>query len=337
MNPKIAIIPVLLLFASKANSQDPDLFFATRAASLIDPSRTGAASGTQLSFIDRTQWQRLDRPFRTQLLALEHGSRGRSEHSLRPGFGLFLLNDKAGPLGYRRTAIAPRSAIHLPVSANGTLSFGMSAELDQWILGDVQGQWASQYDGGQYDPGIAAGENFQAGTMTTLGLGTGLSYSAMTEAGPQKRSRTPWLVIGASAARLAQIQLGSSANGLAMPTVRYSAHAAVSAPVASRLFERIFFESVYHRMEPHTTLRVNLAVGNPPFQGARISDRTRSVGYRFGIGYRYRDAILVNASLELLGLSVGLAYGWAPYTEDRLVAGARTAELFLQYRLNGRR
>ena len=59
------------------------------------------------------------------------------------------------------------------------------------------------------------------------------------------------------------------------------------------------------------------------------------IGFKAGLGYRLHDALLVNAAMDVNRTTLGLAYGWAMRSTDRLAAGRRTVEVLLQVRFAG--
>lgn len=334
MKTGILIACVVLLVGICSNAQDPDPYFAQRSQAFIDPSRTGADHGLAAAMVARSQWVQASAPFRTSAMVLSYGTESSKHRRGRWGVGSRLVSDKSGDPTLRMFQAGVQFAHHLRVAKQGALSIGFGTVYEQRTLGGAEGRWASQYNGDAFDPSLPSGEILGMQPTSAMNLDAGLSYALMAPGVRFGADAYPRFVVGVSAARVAVQQLSGEPMPGTMPGVRYTAHAALILPAQTALFDRLFIETLAHNMGPHNTARVHVAVGRVPFKAERLSDSGRNIGYRIGVGYRYADAIMGTASVDWRRFSIGMLHGWAVPTEDRMVRGNRSSELFLELRLS---
>lgn len=327
------IVGLAMVAHSPLCAQDADLYFAQRCLALMDPSRTGFERGPAAALISRQQWMQLPAQYRTSALAVDVGLAARDRRSGRWGVGGRLLNDRSGDPAVISFQAAALLARHQRVSQRGHLSFGVATAFEQRACTTADGRWGSQYDGNQYDPSLPSNEGF--GTDRSLGIHVeaGLSYTWLEPRSFTGGESLPRLIVGASIARLVQAEVASPASGSMLPGRRITSHATFVLPLSNGLFDNMYFETAAQHMGAHHTARLQVSVGREPIKARRLSDHTRPMGYRVGVGCRLHDTFMVSAALTWKTLSFGSLMGWALPGGERTLAGRRTLEVFVGLRV----
>jgi len=319
-------------------AQDVDPFFAMHFQTMLDPSRAGSDQAFSCAFMHRDQWSGLDGPYRTNGLVLEHAiGMGSGPRKAWLGLGATFTDDRMGGRLFRNQQLGFAPSVHLPVSKRDHLSFGLGFTLDQFTSGVLTGSWAGQYDGMRFIAGAPSGESFDRIEQFTTGFCTGVSFTRMTEPDLLHQEERPAWVIGIAVAHLAPNTLQQAPLELYASTARYTAYVLKSIPLSIWPQGTLQAEMVAHAQGPHTTARINLTLGREVFRAQRISETSATTGFRIGVGYRYQDALLVNAAFERLGVKVGFAYGWSIGRADRAINGPRTSEIFIGLKIHRRK
>jgi len=144
-------ITVLLLFALKANAQDP-MFSQYYASPLyLNPGLAGSVKQPRLIFNSRMQWTKLPNAFTTYAASADYLVEDWSS-----AFGILALTDKAGSANLRNTSISGTYASKIRITEGWVFSPGVtfgyasrSIDFDKLIFGDM-----IQYNGPTTDDAI---------------------------------------------------------------------------------------------------------------------------------------------------------------------------------------
>lgn len=330
---KAPILLVLLLLSGAACAQDIDPFFGTRVRMLMDPSRTGAQTGGQVSLVHNEQWLQLPGAWRSDLLAAELALRNnkRARHSWL-GIGLVAMNDRTNAGRTRVAAVGLTPSVHVRSGRHSRLSFGLELRWMNGRSGGAEGTWASQYDGNRFDPSTPSGETWNTTRSTWAEARSGLSWSLQRSHGSARQQERDVLVIGASADHLGHFLLRADGTVPEGPPLRITAYAIGEMP--HEIWDDGYFsaEVVGHLQGPFRTGRLNVFAGKHAPGVAGTEERPKGIGFKVGAGYRYRDALVASAAIDHGLLSFGLAYGWASTGRGAPTSGRRTMEAMLQVR-----
>lgn len=333
MNRLIAIGAPWLL-ATMLHAQDVDPFFSGRTQQLLDPSRTGFAPGGRIAFIHQDQWLQMPGSWRSDLLAVDWSIRNtRKQVSSWFGIGLVANRERQGAVGSKLSSLGLAPAVHLRAGQRSYLSAGLEFRWSNGVQGDGSGAWGSQYDGMRYDAALASGETWNLAQQSWATTRAGLSWSLKQEAETQRRRARDILVVGVAADHLARLMLRE--NGTAPPETPLRLTGYILGELPHEIWDNGFFaaELIGHVQGPFHTGRANIFAGKHLDNLVRQPGGAMLLGFKAGLGYRWRDAFLVNAAVDIGRGTIGLAYGWAMIHPDQLVAGRRTVELILQLRV----
>lgn len=333
MNRQVLLIGLLGMGGIPLFAQDIDPFFAPRAGMVLDPARTGSDPGVQIHLLHLDQWLQLPGTWRSEVFAVEWCARNtKKKTGSWLGLGATTTVDRNGVTGGRVSSMSFTPAMHLRSTRRSHLSFGMELRLVNGRSGN-EGAWASQYDGLLYDASIASGEASSTGSCRWMEARAGISWALKHDVESPRRRERNAVVVGLAADHLGQLVLQE--EGLAAPRVplRITGYALVEQPLG--IWDNGYFggDVIAHVQGPFWTARINAQVGKHLLNVVPNAGSPRPVGFRTGMGYRYRDALLVHAGLDLTKLSVNLAYGWAVASAGPQVRGRRTVELGLQFRI----
>lgn len=328
---------LLLGPACCAQAQDADPFFAGRVPMVMDPSRVGFAPGGSVSLIHQDQWLQMPGNFRSSFLAAQWCARNNRKpvHSWL-GLGTLVDHERQGADGLGGSSITFTPAIHLQAGPRSFLSFGFGLRWSDRTIGDASGAWASQYDGAQYRPERASGETFASGHRSWAESAAGLSFS-LKEAKESRFRREPdVLVVGIAADHLGHLVLHEDGSPLAATPMRITAYAMGKLPM--EIWENGFLstELILNWQQPMATGRINVFAGKDLLNEVQSKEGPSALGFKAGLGYRWQDALLVNAALDWGRTTFGVAYGWSLFGKTPLTAGRRTFECVAQVRLLGK-
>lgn len=330
---------LLLAFAATGTlrAQDADPFFAGNAPLVMDASRTGFDPGARISFIHRDQWLQLPGTWRNEQLAAEWCARNhRRQVRSWLGLGMMAGRDHQGAQEFENSFAGFSSAMHLRAGSRSYLSAGINLRWVNSTVGDVDGTWGSQYDGMRYDPGLASGESWTNGNHAWAEAGAGLSFTLKAEEESRLRREPNVLVAGISADHLGHLRLRDDGPPLTAAPVCFTAYAMGKLPDVGWDNGFLSAELITRMQGPIQTGRLNLYVGKDQLNRVRQKGGPALLGFKTGVGYRWQDALLVNAALDWGNATFGMAYGWSLFGTNKMTAGRRTFEFMLQVRLPGK-
>jgi len=326
-------IAVCCTIAAVVQAQDSDPFFAGRSQLLLDPSRAGFSPGARITLLHQDQFLQFPGAWRSDVINAEWCARN-TKKTVRSwlGIGFNVMRDRQGLLGSRSSSIGVMPAIHLRTGQRTFLSTGIEIRWVDHVFGDATGAWGSQYDGTRYDAGIASGEERTAATRRFVEARAGLSWTLKRDAESARRRERDLLVLGVAADHVGQLVVQDDGLPTSPIPVRMTAYILGESP--HEIWDDGFFagEVIGHMQGPFHTGRVNIYAGKHTLNKVRATGGPLLLGFKAGVGYRFRDALLVNAAVDVGRTTFGVAYGWSVVNVDTYASGRRTFELLLQLR-----
>lgn len=177
-----------LIIIATQNVQSQDIHFSqfNEAPLLRNPALAGLFSGDiRLQSVFRTQWQSVTVPYQTTSLNGEYKLHiGNSEDYMTVGAQVML--DRAGTIAMTATHILPAVNYHKSLSEerNMYLSLGFMGGMVQRKFDRSKVTTNSQFDGVNYNPGAADGENFDKSSYTYFDGTAGLSFNMQLNDNP---------------------------------------------------------------------------------------------------------------------------------------------------------
>jgi type IX secretion system PorP/SprF family membrane protein len=200
------------MFSAELSAQDALFSQQYLLPTLINPAAVGNGNDFRAGLNYRNQWGAVARPFNTIAASfdtrLTKNSRSKKKNGL--GVGINFLRDKAGDPELTTLLVEAQVAYRVQLTANSTLSGGLSTAFDQRSVNPADGKWASQFNGVFYDPSIGSGESFAGDSESHLDLGAGVVYEMQKK--PIGRSKKLPLLFqaGLSAYHLGRVSLSDS-------------------------------------------------------------------------------------------------------------------------------
>ncbi len=313
--------------------QDSDPFFAGLIPMQLDPSRTGFDPGGRFTLLHQDQWLQLPGAWRAQAFNAEWSMRNtKKQVGSWFSIGLNAGRDRQSAVGSSISSAGLVPAMHLRAGHRSYLSAGMELRWVNGIFDDSSGEWGSQYDGGRYDASIASGEVWNTSNSSWAEARIGLSWTLKKDTESARRRERDLLVVGLSADHIGRVILQES--GAPPPLIPMRSTAYVLAEMPHEIWDDGFFagEFIAHVQGPFQTARVNVFAGKQILNSTRQAGGPMLLGFKAGLGYRLKDALLVNATIDLGRASIGMVYGWSFGNPNTMAAGRRTFEMMLQVR-----
>ncbi|HEY1030824.1 MAG TPA: PorP/SprF family type IX secretion system membrane protein [Flavipsychrobacter sp.] len=170
----------LALCAGTATAQDIHFSQFYENAILRNPALTGIFSGDYKAGVNyRTQWSNISVPFQTILASAETriAVNGVGDYV---SFGVTGTYDKAGSISFNSMNVYP-AINYNKAMADGHrsyLSVGFTAGYIQRSFDMSKATFSTQYVNGNYNSGMASGENIQNVSMQAYDLGAGISFNS---------------------------------------------------------------------------------------------------------------------------------------------------------------
>lgn len=318
---QVLLACLALVFTLKIAAQDIHFSQITLAPLHQNPALAGVFEGDyRIGSSLRNQWKKIPVPYQTLTFFADGKLLTRGKTTI--GGGLLFDSDKTGDAELSWTAIGLNVAVSRQVNERMSLSLGFSAGTAQRKFDLAKLKFKNQFQGNQFDPANAAGENFARSTGQIFDFGTGLNLHFKS---PKTRSR---------------FDLGIGAFHLARPTVSFIDEQ------ASRLGRR--FDAHADFVFENRARRDFLLFANFQQQAnqakATYSEMLASVGVRrwvkpdelavsFLLGARFGDAIIPSIRLEWHAWLVGLSYDWNTSGLGVATLGRGGPEVAVQWRL----
>ena len=169
-------VGLIVLTSTIAFSQDIHFsqFFNTPLA--LGPGSIGAFKGNyRLNALFRQQWRAVTVPYRTFALG---GDAANAFGIKGLGLGAWAFNDRAGDsrLQQFHFSLGASYSLKLGPSGNSVLTTGLQGGFTSLSLDNSALSFDAQYNGFQYDPSLATGEQFSRSSMIHPDMNAGIVY-----------------------------------------------------------------------------------------------------------------------------------------------------------------
>jgi type IX secretion system PorP/SprF family membrane protein len=274
---------------------------------------TGVFDGDyRVAGIYRNQWGNISSPFSTPGVTLDFNTRKNA------GFGISVLNQKAGNGGYNyTTAYGSMSYSGIQFGAQGYqhLVLGFQLGIIQRKFDRSKLQFGDQWNPVTgYNPGTPSAEVLSRTNATSFDAGVGILYFDAT---PGKKTN---LFGGFSAAHITRPTDKFSASGNAKIPVRYTAHAGV----------RIILSEVAS-ITPNA-LYLRQGTSEEKMIGAYAQLKAAATtNLMIGANYRYKDAISPYAGFYYKNMVLGASYDINTSDLGKMAKGSNSFEISLSF------
>lgn len=336
--PWLKYVAIALLLGSFVPMSGQDAQFSQQLASplWINPAMSGADGYMRGALNYRTQWNAVADPFTTAAcsfdIALNQSPDPRGRKKGKPGVGIAFLNDRAGNPTFQNTKVMLTGAYHVNLDKSSNLGAGMYAGYHAQSVDVHTGQWGSQYNGMQYDPGLPHGENFQPVQQSALDIGAGLVYVYRREGNVRHRIKRREIKIGLSGYHLGRVMLQQEDIQTAHDEMRFTGFFSGAFGVGksgSAIEPEVFF----HRQGNTQMILAGISFRHVFRSGTSIMQKSRPISFGLGGFYRVGDAAVVVVSFAWDALSIGLSYDINVSGLSQYSSGQGAMEISLRYHL----
>jgi type IX secretion system PorP/SprF family membrane protein len=321
------VIVILAVFnCNNSNGQDKHFSMFFGAKVLNNPGAAGFFEGDyQAISLYRNQWLTVsDKPFNT--IAASFDTRFELGNGFL-GLGLNFSNDKSGDAKYKVSEISVPISYAIEISRTSFLSFGLAPGFYQRSIASTNVSWDNQWSGVGFDLTLPNGEfvpndNLNVGKFN---IDAGVYYQASI-------SKYSWVSFGLSGQHLTKqkINFFNTDNGL-----------------YKKLTLGAFgsFGQKQSNLKVKPSAQFTIQGPNKMFVlgsgfDFKLKDKSLYTAYyqrtsiEFGVYYRALDAIMLNTSFHLSGLTVGVNFDITASQLTKASKGLGAMELLLAYRFN---
>ncbi|MCX8080862.1 MAG: PorP/SprF family type IX secretion system membrane protein [Bacteroidia bacterium] len=298
---------ILIFFFSK--SQDFHFSQFYEAPLLLNPASAGSSKADfRIAANYRNQWKSIISPFKTVAFSLDSKvsfSSSRKNKSFF-GFGLTLLNDKAGIPQLTTNQFQGVLAYHIPVSPTGYLTAGLSGGMFQRQINPIGLKWDRQFNGKNYDPTLPTGENMIFQNFMKFDLSAGLLYTY------DNASKGVWFQAGGAMAHITRPRASFYGRRDFM-NFKYTIHSHLQ--IRPEQQKVIYMPSLlFVRQGGHYEITAGsnfrFILGDETRENVILNTfNVLSSSFQLGIFYRFQDAIIFTTAFEFKkNLLLGISY-----------------------------
>ena len=300
---KLALCLIIAIaFFRPLTSKAQDIHFSqfSETPLLRNPALAGIFYGDiRVQAVFRNQWQSVTVPFQTSSVNAEYKMPvGQADDFLTLGGAL--LYDKAGTVAFTSTHVLPTLNYHKSLSEerNMYLSAGFSAGIVQRKFDVSKMTTNSQFNGLDYDPTLATGENFQNSNTLYFDGSVGLSFNTQVGDDPDDN-----LYVGAA---YHHFNKGAKPGFSNVPSMAVQPKMVYSAGFKKTVNEYAYmtFYADYSTQGPYSQ-----AIGGMLYS-AKLDNLADDPRYIISGGgfVRWRDAFVPVIKLETLPMTFALSY-----------------------------
>lgn len=274
----------------------------------LNPAMAGATTGLESIINYRSQWKSVTVPYKT-FAATVHG-RFTKKKSTRNFFaaGINFVNDEAGDGILKTSQVNLTLAYHIRLNKTSKIGLGFMSGWGQRKIDFTNFQWGSQYESGQYNAALEAGENYSNPTFSYLDFASGIVWSFNNEAGKTKVAGNNYLKgsFGISMFHFNRPSYSFNDTGEELWT-KFVIHgnSLISIPNTKIALNPGF---VFNKQGPNTEILVGSMVRYDLAPESKYTGNLRGAGLYLGAYLRAGDAIVISSQIELSNYSIGFSY-----------------------------
>lgn len=300
---------LFLISGLEVSAQDTHFSQFYLSPSILNPASAGTHYSGDATLVYRNQWSSFTNPFKTS--AASGSVRINEPTRLRRGFwaaGAFFINDQSGDGSMRINSMSMNMVHHVNITRNHRLGLGLQPGFMSRKISPENFQWASQYNGFNYDSQINSGESPIEIGKSFFDMNAGLVFSFQNNAnklnvlGNSIKQGT----IGLSLHHLNRPKYAfmNSDERLKVKTVFYY-HALYTIGAAGF---GILPNVLWMRQGGHRELSVGAMGMYQMNMESKFTKVRHYLSFYFGTQYRAGDALLLNAMIEYSNYMLGFGY-----------------------------
>ena len=281
---------------------------------LLNPGATGAFDGKFRSGIHfRNQWSSLGSPYQTYSASAEMALLKKKEKGNSLGVGLMMFGDKAGNAALKRTQFNFSLSYNAKLNDQHNLALGLQGGYAQRSIDNNVLQWGSQYNGTSYDPdNIPPPYMSEFSNVSYIDLSSGLLWNYQI-------SNMAEVSAGAAMFHLNTPQQSLLDNGDDKLDRKIIIHG--QGRIAKRRSDIAYFPNfMFARQGSMMEINAGAMVRYMLKESSKYTGFIKGNAFYIGGNYRFKDAVIIAAALEIADWKLGLSY-------DINISGLRKATL----------
>ena len=315
---KLLYLFILLSVAGISQAQDIHFSQFNQAPLALNPALTGNyACDWRAGLNYRNQWKSVTTPYKTYSayfdMPIVKGIAGTD----RLAAGLLLFNDVSGDANYSQLSALASLAYHKSLgSGNHTLSGGLQVGILQKSIDWEKLQWASQFDGNDFNSSLPSYENNSANNFTNLDLNFGIVYKG-------KFNDNFTLELGGAGNHLVPPHESFEGNTDNTLSTRITAHARAIATLNTNwgLIPSVLYMTQAGAQEIVAGTDIGYFINNANFPATIFLS-----GY-----YRVQDAVIAGVGIDYKNFRFGVTYDINTSSLKDASGGKGGLELSLNY------
>ena len=323
--------------ALSAAAQDVQFSFPEFAPLSLNPALAGANYAMEGIVNYRNQWSSLGDPYQTVATSFHARLNEKNKRKTNQlAIGLRLMHDKAGNPGITTNGMAVSLANHVFLSRNSKLGAGIDLGYLRRSVGNGSGQWARQYDGVAFDPGLPSGESLNNPAIGYFDMGAGLLYTYEHKRSTLAANHDKLINAGVAVYHINRPNNSFFTDGEDRLPVRYSAFASGEVAMGSTDMS-VLGGLWYHRQGVFSQLLAGASLKFMLIGETRYTGFNKPLALSLGLYGRLKDAAILRFNLDWDRFSLGYAFDFNTSGLNNYTGGRGAQEVFLRFFLNENR
>jgi type IX secretion system PorP/SprF family membrane protein len=332
MKFKYTCLVFVCLFVKNLYAQDIHFSQIEFTPLALNPALAGANTNMQGIVSYRSQWNSVAKPFQTSAanfdVLLNREAKKRKGNF---GLGIFFFNDQAGEPKISTNVVNLNLSYHLIVKKYSTFGLGIYTGFGQRAIGTIDGRWATQFDGTNYNAALTSGEPINSPNYSYLDAGAGLLYTFANTNGYMTQNKSRKLNIGFAVFHLNRPNNSFvSDNGLERLNMRFSTF--INGEIGIENTNVCFLPGIYYQNQGNANELLLGTYYKYIFNsGAIYTGNKKPLSLSIGLFARVKDAVVGKILLDWDRYSMGMSYDINTSGLSSVSAYRGGFEIFLRY------
>jgi type IX secretion system PorP/SprF family membrane protein len=332
---RVILVAIAIFCIKLSNAQDVHLSQISMNPLGQNPAMAGAASSLESIINYRSQWKSVTVPYKT-FGATVHGrfTKKKSQHNFFAA-GINFINDEAGDGILKTTTVNLSLAYHVRLNKIHKIGLGFMSGFGQRRIDYTNFEWGSQYDNGQFNSGIAPGEDISNPTFSFADFASGIVWSFNNESGRVNVTGNNYLKgnFGFSVFHFNRPNYSFNNTGEKL-WMKYVFHGNALISLASTNFA-INPGYIINKQGPNTEILVGTSVRYDLSPESKYTGKLKGAGLFLGAYLRAGDAIVINSMIELANYAIGFSYDTNISTLRPVSSGRGGFEIAIRFKGDG--
>lgn len=296
----------LLFFVSLTNAQDIHFSQMKFSPLMVNPSLAGLNGKYNAIVNYRSQWNSVSAPFTTMGASFDMNFSNTENNKGFLAGGINLFHDIAGDMKMTTSNVGLHLAYHLRTGRNSTIGLGIQGGYASRGLGNINGLYASQYNGTIIDPSMPSGENFNRTNFGYVDLGSGLTFRHSTLSGHTFNPQGYSLTVGVAAYHLTRPKYSFLQGGSEDLAMRFTGFVESELILNDRwaLMPALY----YQRQGAHQEAYFGTYFKYHIIKQSTITSLIDGLYIAYGPFYRINDAFVNKLLIDYKGYALGISY-----------------------------